>query len=101
MALTPRASQTVEALLAHLVEHLGSGRIVTSDNHTGTEYASGSGMRWMRGGTKRRCDRAPDAGTAMKMTKPLGIVQRATTSTSLARAFHLGEAGPLSQGSRR
>jgi hypothetical protein len=33
----------------------------------------------------------------MKIAKPLGIAHRATTSTSFARAFHLGEAGPLSQ----
>jgi hypothetical protein len=36
---------------------LGFGRIAASDIE-GTEYVRKSGMKWMSGGTKRRCDRA-------------------------------------------
>jgi hypothetical protein len=64
-----RLGQTAEALLAHLVEHLGSGRIVASDNHRGTEYVRGAGARRIRGGTTRQQAR-PRALIGWMMNEP-------------------------------
>jgi hypothetical protein len=48
----------------------------------GTEYASGSGVKWVRGGAKRRCDRALGAPRAAAASCSAAAAQKSRMAWS-------------------
>jgi hypothetical protein len=77
----PPLSKAVE--LGPPTAHLGFGRIICRFRNRGAEYVSGSGMKWMSGGTKRQCDRA------LRPPHGVRLLERARWGGGLAMGWQL------------